>query len=115
MTGPSRNESEWLVERTDARDVAQSAPLRLERKLDTAAAPALFDALRDRAGADLVVDASDTDTMGALAAQTLAVAAAAWAAEGCALTVAGRSADLDAQIALLGFAALPPFGAGEPA
>lgn len=79
-----------------------AAPVVLPARLDTAAAVQLTHKLRDMEGADVVLDASDVELLGAKALQTLLVASEAWRATGRAFTVANLRAEVRGQIATLG-------------
>ena len=77
----------------------------LPDKLDTAAAPGLLAALRAARGAPLTLDASHVAGVGAICAQILASAHAAWMADGHALRLK-RPAGAAADLTLLGLASL---------
>jgi anti-anti-sigma regulatory factor len=79
-----------------------TAPVVLPARLDSAAAIQLARDLRPREGADVTIDASGVDLMGAKAVQTLVVAAAAWRAGGHAFSVTGLPAKARDQLAILG-------------
>jgi chemotaxis protein CheX len=78
----------------------------LPARLDSAAAFQLADALRAHEGADVVLDASGVELMGAKAMQTLLVAAAAWRAAGHRFAVADLSDKARGQLAVQGLADL---------
>ena len=78
-------------------------PLTLDARLDLRAAGPLAQAIIARRGADLVMDAHAVDHLGALAFQVLRAAAKTWAEDGHTLGLAGASAELADQLALLGF------------
>jgi anti-anti-sigma regulatory factor len=79
-----------------------TAPVMLPARLDSAAAVSLARALADRQGADVVLDASAVELLGARAMQTLLVASAAWRAGGRTLSVVNLPAAMRAQLADLG-------------
>ena len=79
-----------------------SAPVVLPARLDSAAAVQLALTLRDRQGADVVLDASGVDLLGARAVQTLLVAAMAWREAGNAFSVANLPTGICGQLAALG-------------
>ncbi len=74
----------------------------LDQKLDSRSAATLTTSLLDARGKDLTVDVSKTTMIGALALQTLMVAAATWERAGKAFVIDGASEDLRAQVALMG-------------
>jgi len=79
--------------------------LDLPRRLDTGAVPALIDTLRAHQGANLALDASDLTQIGALAVQTIIVAANDWQDAGHALTLENVSDGVEEQLRLLGTSA----------
>ena len=79
-----------------------TAPLVLPAKLDSAAAIQLARDLLAHQGADVALDASAVDLMGAKAMQTLVVAAASWQAAGHRLSVANLPDRARDQLALMG-------------
>lgn len=79
------------------------AALFLEDRLDLRSVAALAQALADRRGSDLTLDASAVRQIGALAVQVLRAAARSWAEDGYRLTFVGPSNDVVDQLALLGF------------
>jgi chemotaxis protein CheX len=80
-----------------------SARLSLAPKLDLKGATALADELRDKRGSDLVLDAARTKHIGAMGVQVLLSAAATWAEDGRALSMADVSDACVDQLHLLGF------------
>lgn len=78
----------------------------LPPRLDSAAAVVLARMLADRQGADVVLDASGVDLLGAKAMQTLLVAAAAWRRAGHVLSVINLPAEARTQLADLGLSDL---------
>ncbi len=78
--------------------------LKLEPRLDTAAAGNLANAILENAKCDLELDASQVTHLGALALQVLRAAARSWHQDDVALTMTGVSTDCADQINLLGFA-----------
>ncbi len=79
-----------------------TARLALPEKLDTAAVPDLVQALRLHQGADLILDASALSQIGALAFQTLIVAANDWQDGGHSMRLEAVSDSAADQIRLLG-------------
>jgi len=79
-----------------------SAPIVLAPRLDSSAAVQLAGMLREREGADLVLDASRVELLGASALQTLIVAATAWRETGAAFNVANLPCGIGDQLAALG-------------
>lgn len=77
-------------------------PYRLPETLDYAAAPALAEALRQRRGGSLTLDAAELRTVGASCAQLLLAAARAWRADRRPLALLALSAEARAQLALMG-------------
>lgn len=80
------------------------ATLKLAPKLDLRAASELYDALKEKSGSDLTLDASEVNHMGALAVQVIRSAAKSWSEAGMSLSMSACSTDLSDQLALLGFA-----------
>ncbi len=64
-----------------------TARIELVSKLDTDAADALAEALQEKRGADLVLDAGSVEHFGAHAVQVLVMASHSWAQDGNALTL----------------------------
>lgn len=83
-----------------------TASVVLPARLDSAAAVQLAGELRDCEGADVVVDASGVEVMGARAAQTLIVAAAAWRAAGHGFSVTAIPEKVRGQLDIMGLADL---------
>lgn len=79
-----------------------SAVVPLVDKLDTRAAADLVETLKAHAGADVTVDASATQQLGAMGLQALMVAATTWKQAGHAFVLTGMSADLVKQFDLYG-------------
>lgn len=79
--------------------------LTLPEKLDTSSVPELIDALQAKQGSDLVLDGSDLRQIGALAVQTIIVAANDWQDAGHSMTFENVNADVEKQLALLGTSA----------
>jgi chemotaxis protein CheX len=79
-----------------------TAPLKLPETLDTAAAPALLEALRARRGAALVLDASALRWIGGSCAQLLLAAAKAWRVDRRPLSLVDLGEEPGALLALLG-------------
>ena len=77
-------------------------PLKLPETLDTAAAPALLEALRERRGAALVLDASALRWIGAACAQLLLAAAKAWRVDRRPLSIVDLGEEPKALLALMG-------------
>lgn len=82
-----------------------TARLPLPEKLDTAAVPALIAGLQAKQGSDLVLDGSDLQQIGALAVQTLIVAANDWQDSGHTLRFENVNEDVEKQLVLLGTSA----------
>ena len=76
--------------------------IRLPERLDLSTIGPLADALRQRIGADLILDAGEVSHIGGLGAQVLLSAAALWRATGQSLTLTGETHDFLAQTAELG-------------
>ncbi|MCL7464044.1 STAS domain-containing protein [Phaeovulum sp. NW3] len=76
--------------------------LALASRLDLSAVQPLATALRERSGADLVIDASDVSHLGALGLQVLGAAAISWRAAGHRLQIAPRSDAFDAALQTFG-------------
>lgn len=76
--------------------------LRLPETLDVVDAPDLARRLRERRGADLVLDAGAVRRIGASCAQLLLAAARAWRVDRRALALVGLSPEAGAHLALLG-------------
>ena len=74
----------------------------LAPRLDLASARGLAGALRERAGADLVIDAGAVNHLGALGLQVLASAALSWRAAGHRLRIDPRSEPFDAALTSFG-------------
>ena len=79
--------------------------LKLNGRLDSAAAAQLRQDLIARRGADLAVDAGGVASLGAMSAQVLLAAAQAWRQDGRALTIATASASFSESLRLLGMTA----------
>ena len=79
-----------------------NTPLKLPETLDTAAAPALLEALRARRGAALVLDASALRWIGGSCAQLLLAAAKAWRVDRRPLSLVDLGEEPRALLALLG-------------
>ncbi|MEO1238222.1 MAG: STAS domain-containing protein [Pseudomonadota bacterium] len=82
-----------------------TARLDLPEKLDTAAVPELIAALQAKQGSDLALDAAALRQIGALAVQTIIVAANDWQDAGHTMTFENVNADVEQQLALLGTSA----------
>ncbi|MEL7105264.1 MAG: STAS domain-containing protein [Pseudomonadota bacterium] len=82
-----------------------TARLALPEKLDTAAVPELIASLQAKQGADLALDGKDLRQIGALAVQTIIVAANDWQDAGHSLTFENVDGDVEQQLALLGTSA----------
>jgi chemotaxis protein CheX len=78
--------------------------LLLPERLDLAAAAPLAEALRARAGRDLVLDAKAVSHIGAMGLQVLRSAAKSWASSGHRLELRNLSDACTDQLALLGYA-----------
>lgn len=83
-------------------DIALTERLALPEKLDTAAVPDFVKSLRLHQGADLILDAGALKQLGALAFQTIIVAANDWQDAGHTLQIDGVSQEVSEQIQLLG-------------
>lgn len=79
-----------------------TARVDLPEKLDTASVPELVQVLRRHQGASLALDASRVTQFGALAVQTLIVAANDWQDSGHALSLENVDDEVRAQLRLLG-------------
>ena len=79
-----------------------TGPVPLPERLDTRAAADLAQALKDRMGVDVVLDASSTVMIGALGLQTLLVAAATWQHAGRSFTISNLSEEAARQVELMG-------------
>lgn len=77
----------------------------LPARLDLAAAAPLAEALRGKAGEDLVIDAAQTTHLGTPGLQVLLAARKSWIGSGHALTIENADEGLLAQLAQLGFSA----------
>jgi chemotaxis protein CheX len=82
-----------------------TARIELVSKLDTDASDALAQALIEKRGADLVLDASGVEHMGAHAVQILVIASHSWKQDGNALTLENLPDDQVEQLTSIG---LPP-------
>lgn len=82
-----------------------TARLLLPEKLDTGAVSELLSALRSRQGSDLVLDGEDLTQIGALAVQTIIVAANDWQDGGQTLSFENVSDEVEQQLQLLGTSA----------
>lgn len=80
--------------------------LNLPERLDLSTIGPLADALRQRMGVDLILDAGEVSHIGGLGAQILLSAAASWRATGQSLTLTGATPDFLAQTADLGLSAV---------
>ena len=80
-----------------------SAMLKLDSRLDLRAAGALAQSMLAARGADLVLDASGVEQIGALAVQAIRSAARTWADDGHDLRFENASTELVDQLDLLGF------------
>jgi chemotaxis protein CheX len=76
--------------------------IRMPERLDLSTVGPFADALRQRMGADLSLDATGLNHVGGLGAQVLLSAAASWRATGQNLTLTGLSEDVQTQFAELG-------------
>lgn len=79
-----------------------TAPVTLPARLDSAAAVQLNQTLRERVGADIVLDAGRVELLGARAMQTLLVASASWRAAGLAFSVINLPPGVRTQLSDLG-------------
>ncbi len=79
-----------------------SARLELDSRLDLRASEALAEALRERRGADLVIDAGAVDHLGAHALQTLLIAAKSWGDDGYSFRCENLSSAARNQLAVFG-------------
>ncbi len=93
----------------DHRGPGVTAPVFLPARLDSAAAVQLAQTLADRQGADLTLDASGVELLGAKAMQTLLVAGASWRASGHALALANLPAGVRTPLSDLGLPDLSLF------
>lgn len=82
-----------------------TARFELPEKLDTAAVPELIEALRAKQGTDLVLDGSNLKQVGALAVQTIVVAANDWQDSGHTMTFENVCDEVGQQLKLLGTSA----------
>ncbi|MBV0892505.1 STAS domain-containing protein [Paracoccus sp. Z118] len=82
--------------------------LQLAPRLDLPAARPLAQALLDRAGSDLTIDAGNVAHLGGLALQVLLAAERRWRADGARLTILPRSAAFVQALQLFGAAHLLP-------
>lgn len=80
-----------------------SASLELSPRLDLRAAGPLKSEILDLRGADLSLDGSAVEHLGALALQVIRAAARTWAEDGHVLTFDNASSDLADQLVLFGF------------
>ncbi len=80
--------------------------IELEAALGTGAAAGLIEALRESRGAELRLDASKVESLGAACLQALLAGAAAWKQDGAKLTLAAPSEAFRADAATMGAAAL---------
>jgi len=83
-----------------------TAPVVLPARLDSAAAIQLASELGAHEGADVLLDASGVELMGAKAMQTLVVAAASWRAAGLGFALTDLPEKVRGQLVLLGLADL---------
>jgi chemotaxis protein CheX len=83
-----------------------TAPVVLPARLDSAAAIQLASELRGREGADVALDASGVEVVGAKAMQTLVVAAASWRAAGHRFSLTDLPEKVRGQLAMLGISDL---------
>jgi chemotaxis protein CheX len=83
---------------------ASSGPLQLPETLDLVAARPLAQMLIERRGADIVIDASSVQRVGAQCVQVLLSAASTWTADGHSLAIVNRSPGLVDGLQLLGIA-----------
>ena len=79
-----------------------TARLTLPEKLDTSAVPELIASLQAKQGSDLALDGTDLRQIGALAVQTIIVAANDWQDAGHSMTFENVIADVEKQLTLLG-------------
>src|SRR5262245_32609973 len=79
-----------------------SSALQLPEVLDLLAATPLVKSLLERRGADIVIDASSVQRVGAQCAQVLLSAAAAWNGDGHSLAIVNRSPGFAEGLQLLG-------------
>lgn len=82
-----------------------TARFTLPEKLDTSAVPELIAYLQAKQGSNLVLDGKDLRQIGALAVQTIIVAANDWQDAGHTMTFENVNADVEKQLALLGTSA----------
>jgi len=78
----------------------------LRPRLDSAAAVALAGTLKEHSGRDVSLDAAEVSLLGALALQTLVVAAASWRGAGLGFSLVNVPEAIERQIADLGCADL---------
>jgi chemotaxis protein CheX len=83
---------------------ASSGPLQLPDTLDLVAAKPLAQALLERRGADVAIDASSVLRVGAQCVQVLLSAASTWTADGHSLAIVNRSPGFVEGLQLLGIA-----------
>ncbi|MBL8558815.1 MAG: STAS domain-containing protein [Hyphomonadaceae bacterium] len=94
---------------TDLPDVVSS--ISLDPVLDLRAAAPLRDALLERRGGPVIVDATRVEQLGGLCLQVLLSARNAWENDGAAFSIAARSSAFEA--ALTAFGASGAFGAAQ--